>query len=63
MTGKFQYQRAKVNCSEGMSFNDIWRVAFNDIVFTNTEGNSLRLVEALSDDPGPEHSYDVPARE
>jgi hypothetical protein len=54
MTGKFNYQRAKVNCSEGMSFSDIWRVAFNDIVFTSTEGNSLRLAKALPDNPGPE---------
>ena len=37
-----------------MTFTDIWRVAFNDIVFTSPEGNSLRLAEALPDNPGPE---------
>ena len=54
LAGRANYQRAKVNCSEGMSFTDIWRVAFNEVVFTNPEGNSLRLAEALPDNPGPE---------
>src|SRR5690349_14358500 len=54
MTGKYNYQRAKVNCSEGMSFTDIWRVAFSDLVFTTPDGSSLKLVESLPENPGPE---------
>ncbi len=54
LTGKFRYQRAKVNCSEGMTFADIWRVALNDLVFTNDSGETLRLAETLPDNPGPE---------
>jgi GTPase SAR1 family protein len=54
LIGKFNYQRAKVNCGESMTFSDIWRVAFNDIVFQGQEGESLRLAEALPENPGPE---------
>ncbi len=40
--GKFDYQRAKVNCGQGMTFEQIWRTAFKQLVFEQ-EGQSLTL--------------------
>jgi len=54
LIGKFNYGRARVNCSDGMSFEDIWRTAFKDLTFNTEEGGTLTLNEALPENPGPE---------
>jgi hypothetical protein len=51
--GKFSWQRAKVNCGEGMSFEDIWRTAFKQLFFTD-DGESLTLDQLLPANPNSE---------
>ena len=53
LMGKANYQRARVNCSDGMTFETLWRTAFNDLVCSD-DGESVRLSEALPENPGPE---------
>jgi GTPase SAR1 family protein len=54
LIGRSNYQRARVNCTVGTTFEAIWRTAFNDIVFNKDDGESIRLSEALPENPGPE---------
>jgi Cdc6-like AAA superfamily ATPase len=54
LIGRSNYQRARVNCTVGTTYEAIWRTAFNDIVFNKDDGDSIRLSEALPDNPGPE---------
>ncbi len=51
--GKFRWQRAKVNCGEGMSFDDIWRSAFKQLFF-DSDGESLTLDQILPKNPNSE---------
>lgn len=51
--GKFSWQRAKVNCGFGMSFDDIWRTAFKQLFFEQ-EGETLTLDQALPKNPNSE---------
>jgi len=53
--GRFKYQRAKVNCSSGMSFEAIWRSIFKQLTFQDAEGNTLTMDEALPESPNPEN--------
>jgi hypothetical protein len=52
--GKFDYQRAKVNCAEGMDFEAIWRSAFKQLTFEQDDGSTLTLDEALPKRPNSE---------
>ncbi len=53
--GKFNYQRAKVNCSEGMDFDSIWRSIFKQLTFEQDDGSTVTLDEALPQNPNPEN--------
>jgi Cdc6-like AAA superfamily ATPase len=53
--GRFNYRRAKVNCANGMSFDDIWRTAFNQITFETPDGETVTLDGALPKNPSSEN--------
>jgi hypothetical protein len=53
--GKFNYRRAKVNCASGMSFDDIWRTAFNQITFEMPDGETVTMDGALPKNPTSEN--------
>jgi len=53
--GKYKYYRAKVNCADNMSFEDIWRSIFKQLVFTDEEGNSNTVDEVLPENPNSEN--------
>jgi hypothetical protein len=52
--GKFEYQRAKVNCAEGMDFESIWRSVFKQLTFEQDGGDTITLDEALPRRPNSE---------
>ena len=52
--GQFRYQRARVNCAEGMSFEAIWRSAFKQLTFEQ-EDTTTPLDEALPQNPNSEN--------
>ena len=52
--GKYKYYRAKVNCAENMSFEDLWRSIFKQLVFTNEDGSTFTVDEALPENPNSE---------
>src|SRR5579863_3133851 len=41
--GEFKYQRAKVNCAEGMDFEAIWRSVFRQLSFEDDDGDKVTL--------------------
>jgi hypothetical protein len=41
--GKFNYQRAKLNCSEGMSFEQIWKSIFKQLK-AKIDGNEINVL-------------------
>jgi hypothetical protein len=53
--GKFNYQRARVNCAEGMDFDAIWRTAFKQLTFEQHDGETITLDEALPKKSNPEN--------
>lgn len=53
--GKFRYQRAKVNCSSDMTFEDIWRSIFRQLFFQGEENETLALESALPENPTSEN--------
>jgi Cdc6-like AAA superfamily ATPase len=53
--GKFKYYRAKVNCADHMSFEDIWRSIFKQLVFTNEDGTTTTVDEMLPENPNSEN--------
>lgn len=53
--GKYSYYRAKVNCADHMSFEDIWRSIFKQLVFTDGDGASSTVDEALPENPNSEN--------
>ena len=55
MVSKFGYVRAKTNCSEDMSFGDLWRSIFNQLTFQTPEGATVTLDQALPDNPNSEN--------
>jgi Cdc6-like AAA superfamily ATPase len=59
MMSSFSYVRAKVNCSESMSFTDLWRSIFNQLTFQTPEGTTLTLDQALPDNPNSENIREV----
>lgn len=55
IVGKFDYQRAKVNCADGMDFDAIWRSAFKQLTFEQDDGSSFTLEKALPKNPNSEN--------
>jgi len=53
--GKFKYFRAKVNCSGHMSFEEIWRSIFKQLVFTDEEGFTSTVDQIMPDSPNSEN--------
>jgi Cdc6-like AAA superfamily ATPase len=53
--GEFKYYRAKVNCADHMSFEDIWRSIFKQLVFTNEDGTTAPVDEVLPENPNSEN--------
>jgi Cdc6-like AAA superfamily ATPase len=53
--GEFKYYRAKVNCASDMSFEDIWRSIYKQLVFTNGDGASTTVDEVLPENPNSEN--------
>ena len=56
---RFNYNRAKINCSESMKFADIWRSVFNQLTFQTPEGTTLTLDQALPENPNSENIREV----
>jgi Cdc6-like AAA superfamily ATPase len=57
--GKFRYQRAKINCSSEMTFEDIWRSIFKSLTCQNGENDTITLDELLPDNPTSENIREV----
>jgi Cdc6-like AAA superfamily ATPase len=55
LLGQFKYYRAKVNCTGDMSFEDIWRSTFKQLVFTNEDGTTFTVDEVLPENPNSEN--------
>lgn len=54
--GKFNYQRAKINCSGEMSFEEIWRIIFRQLTAqTGAENETITLDEILPENPNSEN--------
>lgn len=53
--GKYKYYRAKVNCADHMSFEDIWRSIFKQLVVTNEDHSTVTVDEILSENPSSEN--------
>ncbi len=49
------YLRARLNCADGMSFYDMWRSIFKQLVFTQPNGETTTLDAALPDSPNSEN--------
>jgi Cdc6-like AAA superfamily ATPase len=54
-TGEFKYQRARLNCADGMTFTEIWRAIFKQFTFQDPEGVTLTLDEAMPESPHSEN--------
>ena len=54
LTGKYNYQRARLNCAEGMSFDAIWRTIFKQLTFAEENGDRTPLNEAVPQSPNSE---------
>lgn len=53
LSGKSNYQIAKVNCAEGMDFESIWQSVFKNFVFTEGDSSST-LDQAMPNSPNSE---------
>jgi hypothetical protein len=51
--GRHNYQRARVNCSEGMTFEQIWRGVFRQLS-TQVDGEEAYLDSTMPSDPNSE---------
>jgi Cdc6-like AAA superfamily ATPase len=58
VNGISNYQVARVNCSDGMDFESIWRSVFKQFVF-NSEESSTTLDGALQQYPNPENIREI----
>jgi len=54
LTGKYNYQRARVNCSDSMTFEDMWRSVFKQLFFNGPDHTST-LEDLLPNNPNPEN--------
>jgi hypothetical protein len=53
--GQSDYSRAKLNCASGMSFEEIWRCIFKQFTFTQHDGETATLDQALPENPHSEN--------
>jgi hypothetical protein len=53
LMGEFSYQRARINCAEGMSLADIWRAVFRQLT-TRLDGEDVYLDQSVPADPNCE---------
>lgn len=53
--GKFNYQRARVNCGDGTTFESLWRSIFKQLTFEQDDGSTIALDDALKKNPNPEN--------
>lgn len=53
--GQFKYYRAKTNCTEDISFEDIWRSIFKQLVITEEDHTTSTADEFLPPDPSSEN--------
>lgn len=49
------YSRARLNCADGMTFDEMWRIIFKQLVFTASDGSSATLDAALPANPNSEN--------
>ena len=56
--GRHNYQRARLNCSNGMSFEHIWRGIFKQLT-SKVDGDDSTLESSLTRDPHSEHIREV----
>ena len=56
--GKHNYQRARLNCAQGMTFEQIWRGIFRQLS-TTIDGEEVELDNTLCGDPHSEHVREV----
>jgi Cdc6-like AAA superfamily ATPase len=56
--GKHNYQRARLNCAQGMSFEQIWRGIFRQLT-TRIDGEDVELDNTLPGDPHSENVREV----
>lgn len=56
--GKHNYQRARVNCSETMTFEDVWRLLFRQLK-TTVDGEEVELDNTLPANPSSEAVREV----
>ena len=54
LAGKSNYQVARVNCSEGMTYEDMWKSIFRGFVVIDGD-TTLSLDDVLPSNPNPEH--------
>lgn len=55
LAGKFNYQRARLNCADSLSFDAIWRTIFKQLTFNRDEGQTFTADEDLPADPNSEN--------
>jgi Cdc6-like AAA superfamily ATPase len=49
------YLRARLNCAEGMTFVEMWKSIFKQLVFSQPDGTTTTLDEALPENPNSEN--------
>jgi Cdc6-like AAA superfamily ATPase len=52
--GEFKYHRAKINCADHISFEEIWKSIFKQLVYTEN-GNSMTVDVLLPENPTSEN--------
>lgn len=57
--GKHNYQRARLNCARGMSFEQIWRGIFKQLTATVDGEEEVELDNTLPGDPHSEHIREI----
>jgi len=58
LMGEFKYQRARINCAEGMDFESIWRLIFRQLS-TKIDGEDVELDNTLPGNPNSENVREV----
>jgi hypothetical protein len=58
LMGKFNYQRARINCAEDMDFESIWRIIFRQLT-TKIDGEEVELDNTLPGNPTSENIREV----
>lgn len=58
LMGEFRYQRARINCAEGMDFESIWRLIFRQLT-ANVDDENVELDNTLPGNPNSENVREV----